>query len=89
MLGDAAPGAGRDERRRRRDVERRGPAAGAGGVDEVLASVTTEAESRRIVRARPTSSATVSPFARRAIRKAPVCTSLARPSITSSSTAEA
>ena len=51
--------------------------------------VSTEAESRRIVRARPTSSATVSPFARRAIRKAPVCTSPARPSITSSRTAEA
>ncbi len=49
----------------------------------------TEAARRRMVRARPTSSATVSPLARRAIKKAAACTSPARPSITSSSTAEA
>ncbi len=46
-------------------------AAGAGGVDQVLRlSISTCAASDRIVRARPTSSGTVSPFARRAIRKA-------------------
>ncbi len=38
--------------------------------------VATGAASARIVRASPTSSGTVSPLARRAIRKAPVCTSL-------------
>src|SRR5689334_9961985 len=43
----------------------------------------------RIVRARPTSSGTVSPFARRAIRKAPVWTGSVRPSMISLSTAEA
>src|SRR3954451_14493960 len=51
--------------------------------------VSTSDERRRIVRASPISSATVSPFARRAIRKAAVCTSLARPSMTSSRTAVA
>ena len=89
MLGDRAAGAGGDQRRGRGDVEGRGPAAGPGGVDEVVASVSTAAASQRIVRARPTSSGTVSPFARRAIRKAPVCTSLDRPSMISARTAEA
>ena len=41
--------------------------------------VATGVASERIVRARPTSSGTVSPFARSAIRKAPVCTSLGAP----------
>ena len=53
------------------------------------AALETGAASERIVRARPTSSGTVSPFARRAIRKAPVCTGSARPSMISASTAEA
>src|SRR4051794_40677967 len=44
---------------------------------------------RRIVRARPTSSGTVSPFARSAIRKAPVWIGSVRPSMTSFRTAEA
>src|SRR3954462_8346198 len=48
----------------------------------------TWAERFRIVRARPTSSATVSPFARRAIRKAPIWTGSARPSMISASAAE-
>src|SRR5919109_399756 len=52
-------------------------------------STSTDAASRRIVRARPTSSATVSPLARSATRKAPACTSPALPSMTSSRTAEA
>src|ERR1044072_8369779 len=51
--------------------------------------VSTGAASERIVRARPTSSGTVSPFARRAIRKAPVCTPSARPSMISARTASA
>jgi hypothetical protein len=51
--------------------------------------VGTGAAKPRIVRARPTSSGTVSPFARNAIRKAPVCTGSARPSMISLSTAEA
>ena len=34
MLGDRDAGAGGDERRRRRDVEGRDPAAGTAGVDE-------------------------------------------------------
>ncbi len=42
-----------------------------------------------MVLASPTSSATVSPFARRATRKAPVSTSEVRPSMISSRTAEA
>src|SRR4029077_9840257 len=51
--------------------------------------VGTGAASPRIVRARPTSSGTVSPFARRAIRKAPVWIGSVRPSMISLSTAEA
>ena len=43
----------------------------------------TGAASERIVRASPTSSGTVSPLARRAIRKAPVWTGSARPSMIS------
>jgi len=42
-------------------------------------SISTWAASCRIVRARPTNSETVSPFARNETRKAAVCTSLARP----------
>src|SRR5215211_5915845 len=42
-----------------------------------------------MVRASPTISATVSPLARRATRNAPACTSVARPCMISSSTAEA
>ncbi len=49
----------------------------------------TGVASARIVRASPTSSGTVSPFARRAIRKAPVWTGSARPSMISASTAAA
>ncbi len=49
----------------------------------------TGAASERIVRASPTSSGTVSPLARSAIRKAPVWTGSARPSMISFSTAEA
>ena len=49
----------------------------------------TPAARRRIVRARPASSATVSPLERSAIRKAAVCTSLERPSMISSRTAVA
>ena len=49
----------------------------------------TGVASSRIVRARPSTSSTVSPFVRSAIRKAPVSTSEARPSITSRKTAEA
>src|SRR3954467_8490976 len=49
----------------------------------------TERASERIVRARPTSSSTVSPFVRRAIRNAAACASEAAPSITSRSTAAA
>ena len=37
MLGDRAAGAGGDQRRRRRDVEGAPAAAGAGGVEQVLA----------------------------------------------------
>src|ERR1700710_3193742 len=43
----------------------------------------TGAASERIVRARPTSSGTVSPLARRAIRKAPVWTGAGPPSMIS------
>src|SRR4051794_26814893 len=49
----------------------------------------TGVASERIVRARPTSSGTVSPFARSATRKAPACTSPARPSMISARTAAA
>ena len=35
VLGDRAAGAGRDQRRRRRDVERPSPSTGAGGVEQV------------------------------------------------------
>ena len=52
-------------------------------------AVATGVASARIVRARPTSSGTVSPLARSAIRKAAVCTSLLRPSMISASTAAA
>src|SRR6185312_9399434 len=52
-------------------------------------SVWTGAASERIVRASPTSSETVSPFARRAIRKAPVWIGSVRPSMISASTVEA
>jgi hypothetical protein len=51
--------------------------------------VATGVASERIVRARPTSSGTVSPLARSAIRKAAVCTSLERPAMISASTAAA
>ncbi len=51
--------------------------------------VSTGVASERIVRARPISSGTVSPFARSATRNAPVCTSLARPSMISARTVEA
>src|SRR6476469_2830111 len=54
-----------------------------------LRSVSTGVASERMVRARPTSSGTVSPLARRAMRKAPVWTSPARPSMISASTAAA
>src|SRR3954451_13721177 len=49
----------------------------------------TERARERIVRARPTSSSTVSPFVRSAIRNAAACASDAAPSITSRSTAAA
>src|SRR4051812_7456079 len=49
----------------------------------------TDRASERIVRARPTSSSTVSPFVRSAIRNAADCASDAAPSITSRSTAAA
>ena len=52
-------------------------------------SVWTGAASERIVRASPTSSETVSPFARRAIRKAPVWIGSVRPSMISERTVEA
>jgi hypothetical protein len=52
-------------------------------------SLETGVASARIVRAKPTSSGTVSPLARRAIRKAPVWIGSARPSMISASTAEA
>src|ERR1044072_3467662 len=51
--------------------------------------VSTGDASERIVRARPTRPGTASPFARRAIRKAPVCTPSARPSMISARTASA
>jgi len=46
----------------------------------------TRAASARIVRARPASSSWVSPFVRRAMRKAEICTSLASPAMITSST---
>src|SRR4051794_14358494 len=49
----------------------------------------TDRASERIVRASPTSSSTVSPFVRSAIRNAAACASDAAPSITSRSTAAA
>src|SRR3954453_6495585 len=49
----------------------------------------TERARERIVRARPTSSSTVSPFVRSAIRNAAACASDAAPAITSRSTAAA
>ena len=51
-------------------------------------SVTTGTARSRIARAMPASSPTVSPLARKAISSAAVCTSDARPSMTSCSTAE-
>src|SRR3954447_20273372 len=51
-------------------------------------SISTWAASDRMVRARPTSSDTVSPFARSEIRKAAVWTSVARPSMISARAAE-
>src|SRR3954454_23115202 len=54
-----------------------------------LREVRTGTASERIVRASPTSSGTVSPLARSAIRKAAVWTVSARPSMISVSTAEA
>src|SRR4051812_27263712 len=52
-------------------------------------STSTGTASSRMVRASPSTSSTVSPFVRSAIRKAAVSTSEARPSITSRSTAAA
>src|SRR4051794_32574524 len=49
----------------------------------------TRAASSRMVRARPASSSSVSPFARRAIRKPAICTSLASPAMTTLSTSAA
>src|SRR4051794_1046847 len=49
----------------------------------------TRSARSRIVDARPATSSTVSPFVRRAIRNAAVCTSLTRPSMISRSTAAA
>src|SRR3954447_20419807 len=49
----------------------------------------TRAASARIVRASPASSSSVSPLARRAMRKPAICTSLASPAMMTSSTAAA
>ncbi len=90
VLGDRAARAGGDQRRGRRDVEGRPPAAGAGGVDQVVAA--GRDRRRRGAAscvARPTSSSTVSPFVRSAISTAAVCTSDALPCMISASTAAA
>ena len=86
VLRDPAARARRDERGRGRHVEGRPPAAGAGGVDEVVARRRRAGASERIVCARPAISSTVSPFVRSAIRKAAVCASEALPSMISAST---
>ena len=77
VLGDRAAGPRGDQRRGGRDVEGRSARRRCPAVSTRSArSISTGAASERIVRARPTSSGTVSPFARSAIRKAPVWTSL-------------
>jgi hypothetical protein len=52
-------------------------------------ATSTCAARSRIVRARPTTSSTVSPFVRSAIRNAAICTSVASPDMISASTAAA
>ena len=52
VLGDRAAGAGGDQRGGRRDVERRAPAAGAGGVEQVVARRTSTRRRERAHRAR-------------------------------------
>ena len=88
VLGDRAARAGGDQRRGGRDVEGPAAAAGAGGVEQVLAAdASTGAASARIVRARPASSSTVSPLVRSAIRKPAIWISVASPAMISASTA--
>src|SRR4051794_9360139 len=53
------------------------------------AAVSTPAANLRIVRARPASSSSVSPFVRRAMRKPAICASAASPAMISASTAAA
>ena len=90
VLGDRAARAGGDQRGGRRDVERPPPAAGAGGVEQVVACDRRPARrAPRIVRARPASSSTVSPLVRSAIRNAAIWTSDALPAMISESTAAA
>ena len=86
VLGDRAAGAGGDQRGGRGDVEGRAAAAGAGGVDQVVALAGDRRGQRRIVRARPTSSSIVSPFVRSAISTAAISASEALPSMISAST---
>ena len=75
-LATRAAGAGGDQRGGGRDVERRAPAAGAGGVEQVVARRRAPAwPARASCAARPASSSTVSPFVRSAIRKAAICAS--------------
>ena len=67
VLGHRAAVAGGDQRGGRGHVERRPPAAGAGGVDQVVAAgASPGVANARIVVARPTSSSIVSPLVRSA-----------------------
>ena len=83
VLGHVHAGARHHERRHGRNVEcARAVAARAAGIEQRLARrcrASTGAAISRMARAKPTSSSTVSPFIRRAIRKAAICGWLASP----------
>ena len=84
VFGNAHPRARRHERRYGRDIEcLRAIPARAAGVEERLAiptPISTRTAIRRMARAKPTNSSTVSPFTRSAIRNPAICAGATRPS---------
>ena len=78
VLGDAAARGGSDEGGRGRDVEGRAPPP-VPAVSSRSPSTFTRVAMARMVRARPVTSSTVSPFVRSAIRNAAIWTSLTPP----------
>ena len=91
VLRDGRSGAGRDERRRRRDVERPGAVAPrADDVDERRPRWASRGATCAVIAsAKPAISSAVSPFARRPTSSPPICAGVASPLMTTPITSRA